>query len=92
VSPASEKGDDLPETVVTELLRGRKIEAIKLLREEWSIGLKEARDRVEEYIKTQPSLERQLALAQGEAVRVWLLRLVVFIALLIAGYFLSRAL
>lgn len=38
---------DLPEDVVAALHAGRKVEAIKLLREHQNIGLKEAKKRVE---------------------------------------------
>jgi ribosomal protein L7/L12 len=45
---ADESGDAaLPEGVQAAIRRNRKIEAIKLLREEWNIGLKEAKEIVE---------------------------------------------
>lgn len=39
--------DKLPANVLDALRRGQKIEAIKLLREQTGIGLKEAKDAVE---------------------------------------------
>ncbi|MEZ5501010.1 MAG: ribosomal protein L7/L12 [Steroidobacteraceae bacterium] len=38
---------DLPSEVIDALRKGRKIEAIKLLRERHGVGLKEAKDMVE---------------------------------------------
>jgi hypothetical protein len=37
----------LPDNIVAALKRGNKIEAIKLLREQTGIGLKEAKDAIE---------------------------------------------
>jgi len=42
--------------VIALLQQGRKIEAIKLLREERHIGLKEAKDIVDEYCLQHPEL------------------------------------
>ncbi len=39
---------DLPDNVLDALRRGRKIEAIKLLRKQRGIGLKEAKDAVDQ--------------------------------------------
>ena len=45
---ADESGDAaLPEGVQAAIRRNRKIEAIKLLREETGLGLKEAKEEVE---------------------------------------------
>lgn len=38
---------DLPPAAVAALIKGQKIEAIKILREERRIGLKEAKESVE---------------------------------------------
>lgn len=43
---------ELPEEVLKALHRKRKIEAIKLLREERGIGLKEAKEAVDGYLAT----------------------------------------
>ena len=40
----------LPDKVIDAINRRHKIEAIKLLREEWNVDLKEAKDCVDEYI------------------------------------------
>jgi len=48
---------------ISALHRANKIEAIKVLREEQGIGLKEAKDAVEEYLRTQPALQATFAAA-----------------------------
>jgi len=45
----AEFDQDLPAEVAAALERGQKIEAIKLLRELRGIGLKEAKDAVDDY-------------------------------------------
>ena len=47
---------DLPASAIAALNNGQKIEAIKIVREERKLGLKEAKDLVDAYIKTQPAL------------------------------------
>ena len=64
-----EKGKDLPAAVATALSQGQKIEAIKLLREAHGIGLKEAKDIVEDYIKSRPELSVKLTAIQEEKKR-----------------------
>jgi ribosomal protein L7/L12 len=81
-----EKGSALPSTVVSALSKGEKIEAIKLLREARGIGLKEAKDIVEEYVETHPELSRQLAAAQGEMLKSFLRGLIAVAALSAAAY------
>lgn len=47
--------DELEQDVVKSLESGRKIDAIKLLREHRNIGLKEAKDLVDIYIRENPT-------------------------------------
>jgi len=49
--------DPLPDNVLAALQRGNIIEAIKLLRESTGLGLKEAKDRIDEHLsgRTTPS-------------------------------------
>lgn len=60
--------DQLPAEVVAELNRGNKIEAIKLLREARSLGLKEAKDIVDaaEYGIRPTPLGEATSLAPGQ--------------------------
>lgn len=46
----------LPPDVVEAITAGRKIEAIKRLREARGLGLREAKDAVERYIRARPDL------------------------------------
>jgi hypothetical protein len=46
---------ELPEEVLTAIQAGRKIEAIKLLRERHSLGLKEAKKLVDAYLAGHPA-------------------------------------
>lgn len=73
----------LPPKAIAELQQGRKIEAIRIVREAHGIGLKEAKEAVEAYIQTQPAL--QLALeAKNKEAKTTLLRWLFVIALIIA--------
>ena len=48
---------ELPTDVIAAIQANRKIEAIKLLREARGIGLREAKEAVDAYIKANPHLE-----------------------------------
>ena len=50
----------LPAEVINAISSGRKIEAIKLIREEWNIGLKEAKEIVDKHIDSDPLLKDQI--------------------------------
>jgi hypothetical protein len=56
-----ETNPPLPETAVAALYKGNKIEAIRIVRQARGIGLKEAKEAVEDYILTQPVLQRRMA-------------------------------
>ena len=45
------------QAVIDEIKQGKKIQAIKLLREENGVGLKEAKIAVETYISTHPEIK-----------------------------------
>lgn len=76
----------LPVAAISALHRGNKIEAIKLVREERGIGLKEAKDAVDEYVRTQPSLQSTFAAAQAQSGRTALLWLAILIGCAILLY------
>lgn len=59
----------LPPVAVAALHQGRKIEAIKLVRAELGIDLKEAKERVEQYLRTEPAVQASFAQMQGESGR-----------------------
>ena len=81
----------LSSAAISALHHGNKIEAIKIIREERNIGLKEAKDAVEDYVRSQPALQSALAAAQNETKRSALLWFAALVALaLIAYYFLTK--
>ncbi len=59
----------LSNAAVELLWRGDVIGAIKVVRVERNLGLKEAKDLVDAYIRSQPSLRQKLEQAQAEAWR-----------------------
>jgi ribosomal protein L7/L12 len=80
----------LSTAAISALHRGNKIEAIKIVREELNIGLKEAKDAVDDYVRSQPALQSSFAAAQSEAKRSALLWLVLIVLALLGYYFLAK--
>lgn len=56
----------LSNAAVEMLWRGDVIAAIKVVRAERNLGLKEAKDLVDAYIRSQPSLRQKIEQAQAE--------------------------
>jgi hypothetical protein len=75
----------LPQTAVAELEQGHIIEAIKIVRLERGLGLKESKDQVDAYLKGRPDLQRRLEAAQAEARQGFVRWLVIFLALAAAA-------
>lgn len=77
------RASDLPKAAVEALWQGNVIEAIKIVRQERNIGLKEAKDMVDAYLASQPALKKKmdqvLATAKQRMVR-WLIGLLVLAA------------
>ena len=82
----SNAGPPLTIGAISALHRGNKIEAIKIVREERHIGLKDAKDIVDDYVRSQPALQSVFADAQVEVKRraLWL---AVLMALAFLGYY-----
>jgi ribosomal protein L7/L12 len=59
----------LPAAAIAALHEGRKIDAIKIVRREQQVDLKEAKDAVDAYIRSQPALEAELDARQAGATR-----------------------
>lgn len=74
--------NEMPHEVVAALERGRKIEAIKLLRESRGLGLKEAKEAVECYVQEHPHLRKSRGAVGGHGVWFWLV-LILLLGLLI---------
>lgn len=58
--------EPLPQAAVTALWQGHVVEAIKLVRLERNIGLKEAKGQVDAYLLRQPVLKKKMEQAQAE--------------------------
>ena len=71
----------LPQTAIAALEQGNTIEAIKIVRLEHALGLKESKDLVDAYLKSRPDLQRRLEAAQAAARQGFVRWLVVFLAL-----------
>ncbi len=76
----------LSPAAIAALWKGQMIEAIKLVRQERNLGLKEAKDAVEAYLKTQPELMKTMATAQAEQKQGYVRWLVVAVLLALAAY------
>ena len=72
---------EFPAAAIEALTKGHKIEAIKIVRQEWSLGLQEAKDAVETYVKTRPDLTSQFQEAGNNRLWLWLLVLLTAILL-----------
>ena len=78
----------LPEAVVAAIQSGRKIEAIKILRGETGLGLKEAKHAVDVYVQRHPDLESNLGTASESPFgRLLLIGAAVAAAIAIYRYF-----
>ena len=66
----------LPEQVISQIRAGRKIQAIKLLRESEGIGLKEAKHAVDAYMRENPSPHQPQSGSRGLVLIVLLLLIV----------------
>ena len=80
----------LSTAAISALHHGNKIEAIKIVREERHIGLKEAKDVVDDYVRSHPGVQSSLAVAQAETKRSALLwRAALIVLAVLAYYFLT---
>jgi ribosomal protein L7/L12 len=62
----STQSSTLSNAAVALLWRGDVIGAIKVVRVERNLGLKEAKDLVDAYVRSQPSLRQKMEQAQAE--------------------------
>jgi ribosomal protein L7/L12 len=76
-----------PSAAIAALQKGNKIEAIKIVRVERNLGLKEAKDCVEDYVRRDPPLKRKMEEVQAEAQKGFVFWLVVLLALGAAVYY-----
>lgn len=77
----------LPEDALSALESGRKIEAIKIVRMTFNVGLKEAKEIVEQYIEQDPELKKRINIAANNAASSAFKGLILIIAIVAAAYF-----
>jgi hypothetical protein len=85
------KTSPFPSAAEAALLKGNKIEAIKIVRGERGVDLKGAKDIVEQYVAGRPGLQMQIDSAQSanrQGFLPWLMAVIVIGALVY--YFLAR--
>jgi ribosomal protein L7/L12 len=73
-----------PAAAEAALLKGNKIEAIKIVRSERGVDLKDAKDIVEQHVATHPGLQMQMESAQAakrQGFLPWLMAVIVIGAL-----------
>jgi ribosomal protein L7/L12 len=87
MEPWTAHDDPLSAAALAALQRGNKVEAIRAVRKERRLGLKEAKDAVEAYLRTQPSLQRKIDSARAEAKRGCLLALAAVLIIVVLGYY-----
>ena len=79
------------QTALAALEQGNTIEAIKIVRLERDLGLKESKDLVEAYLKSRPDLQRRVEAVQAEAREGFVRWLVIFLTLAaVAAYFVTQ--
>ena len=85
MNPTEQKiTENLPEAAVTALMQGNKIAAIKIVRQVRGIDLKDAKDTVDEYVRSRPELEQKFKAANEQA-KATLFRLTAAIGLAAAA-------
>jgi hypothetical protein len=80
-----------PPAAIAALGNGNKIEAIKIVREAWGVDLKDAKDAVEAYVKTQPALAATMQEASASSQRGFVKLILVLALIGIAVYVFLRA-
>ncbi len=78
----------LPPAALQALQQGRMIDAIKIVRTEHNLGLKQAKEQVEQYMQQHPELLRQSRVAQTQQQGsmqwvMWMLGLLCLVGLLV---------
>jgi ribosomal protein L7/L12 len=82
----------LSPSAIAALQQGNKIAAIKIVRADRNIGLKEAKDAVEQYLADQPALQSMLEADQSKSRKTFLLWLAASaaLALILVRWLLAR--
>ena len=80
-----------PAAAIAALSSGNKIEAIKIVRQEWGTDMKDSKDAVESYVKTQPALAATMQEASANSQRSGLTWLFVVALIGAVIYYFLRA-
>ena len=78
---------DLPAEAIAALERGSKIEAVKCVRIAYGIGLKEAKDIVEQFLERSQSLKKHMVSANVESAKGGLKWLLIIAAIGVLIYY-----
>ncbi|MBE0626791.1 MAG: ribosomal protein L7/L12 [Burkholderiales bacterium] len=77
---------DIPGEAITALERGSKIDAIKCVRIARGVGLKEAKEIVEQFIDASPSVKSRMNSANAQSAKGGLRWLFLITAIAVAAY------
>lgn len=80
----------LSASAIAALRAGRVIDAIKAVRQDTGLGLKEAKDVVDRYTASHPEFQAALRQANAASARQVLLWLVIIGAVVLAAYAMTR--
>jgi ribosomal protein L7/L12 len=86
VMASTDQKPTLPLEAVSALHRGNKIEAIKIVREQQGVDLKEAKQRVEQFLRAEPSVQASFAemrARSGQSALWWVAAIIGVIAVLV---------
>jgi ribosomal protein L7/L12 len=78
---------EIPSPAIASLEQGNKIEAIKIVREAFRLGLKDSKEFVEKYLSEHDGLAQRFNAIQAENNRKGLQYLALFILIIIAAYY-----
>jgi hypothetical protein len=84
--------DELPPAALEALARGRRLEAVKIVRQAYGVGLKEAKSRVDVYELGRPSAHPSAPRGDGGLRRVALLLALAAAAVMLYGWLTGNAL
>lgn len=87
-APVPPAGTPFPDAARAALEQGRKLEAVKLVREYRGTDLKEAKEQVDAFIAGQPHLQAKFAADYQATRRGCVLSLLIVIGLLVAAFLL----
>jgi len=78
---------DFPNEAVKALEHGSKVEAIKCIRIAYGVGLKEAKEIVEQFIERSPNVKNRMVSANAESAKSGLRWLLLIAAIGVVAYY-----